>query len=203
MTSATKRAGKTRLLEILEPVVRRPWLTGRTSAAALVRKIDADEPTLLLDEGDAAFKGDKEYSEVLRGILNSGYKRSGKATICVGKGADISVKDFSTFGAKAIAGIGKLPDTIADRAIPITLVRKMTSEPVQRWRDRDGRADAEPLHQQLLAWRDDVIDVLRAARPALPRNLGTVPRMSGSLCWRLPTWREATGPYAPAAQPWR
>jgi len=171
ISSATKRAGKTRLLEILEPVVRRAWLTGRTSAAALVRKIEADEPTLLLDESDAAFNGDKDYSEALRGLLNSGYKRSGKATICVGKGADITVKDFSTYSAKAIAGIGKLPDTIADRAIPIILKRKMTSEPVQRWRDRDGRADAAPLHEQLMAWRESAVEILRSARPVLPDEL--------------------------------
>src|SRR5262245_5004014 len=41
VTSATAEAGKTRLLETLEPLVARPWLTGRTSAAALVRKVDA------------------------------------------------------------------------------------------------------------------------------------------------------------------
>jgi len=57
ISSATKRSGKTRLLELLETVVHRPWLTGRTSAAALVRKVDADQPTLLLDESDAAFRG--------------------------------------------------------------------------------------------------------------------------------------------------
>lgn len=73
ITSATKRAGKTRLLEVLESIVCRPWLTGRTSAAALTRKIDGEQPTLLLDESDAAFKGEKEYAEALRGILNSGY----------------------------------------------------------------------------------------------------------------------------------
>jgi len=41
--SATPRAGKTRLLEALEPLVCRPWFTGRTTAAALSRKVDAGE----------------------------------------------------------------------------------------------------------------------------------------------------------------
>jgi hypothetical protein len=50
VTAATKRAGKTLLLEILEPLAAKPWLTGRTTAAALTRKIDAQKPTLLLDE---------------------------------------------------------------------------------------------------------------------------------------------------------
>ncbi len=43
VTSAEKRSGKTRLLEVLELLVARPWRTGRTSAAALVRKIDDAE----------------------------------------------------------------------------------------------------------------------------------------------------------------
>ena len=63
--------------------------------------------------------GEKEYAEALRGVLNTGHRRGGKASCCVGQGANITYKDFSTFCPKAIAGIGKLPDTVADRSIPI------------------------------------------------------------------------------------
>ena len=56
VTSAVKQSGKTRLLEVLEPIVPAAWLTGRVSAAVLTRKVDAETPTLLLDESDAAFK---------------------------------------------------------------------------------------------------------------------------------------------------
>jgi hypothetical protein len=84
--SAEKRSGKTRLLEVLEVLVARPWFTGRLTSAVLARKVDAECPTLLLDESDAAFKGEKEYSETLRGILNTGYRRGGKSSVCVGKG---------------------------------------------------------------------------------------------------------------------
>ena len=171
VNSATKQSGKTRTLEVLEYIVRRAWFTGRTSAAALVRKIDADAPTLLLDESDAAFNGDKEYAEALRGILNTGYKRSGRAALCVGKGADINVRDFTTYCPKAIAGIGRLPDTVADRSIPILLKRRLTSEPVNRWHDRDGHAEAEPIHHLLMTWRESAVKVLKAARPALPEEL--------------------------------
>jgi hypothetical protein len=83
VTSATKRAGKTRLLEVIEPLVARPWLTQRVSAAALVRKVDAVHPTLLLDESDAAFKGDKEYAEALRGAMRLS---------TLGQGDDLSVR---------------------------------------------------------------------------------------------------------------
>jgi hypothetical protein len=77
------------------------------TAAVLARKIDKDRPTLLLDESDAAFKFDSDYSEALRGILNTGYRRSGATSLCVGKGADLAAKDFSTFCPKIIAGIGR------------------------------------------------------------------------------------------------
>jgi hypothetical protein len=109
VTSATKESGKTRLCEALELVVARPWLTSRTTAAALARKVDKLAPTLLLDESDAAFNGDREYAEVLRGLLNSGHRRGGAVSVCVGQGASLDVRDFSTFCPKLIAGIGSLP----------------------------------------------------------------------------------------------
>jgi hypothetical protein len=57
ITSAEKQSGKSRLLEVLELVVANPWFTGKVTAAVLTRKVDAEQPTLLLDESDAAFGG--------------------------------------------------------------------------------------------------------------------------------------------------
>jgi hypothetical protein len=113
--SPEKRSGKSRLLEVVATLAAKPWLTGGTSKAALVRKMDHDSPTLLLDESDTAFGGDKEYGEALRGVLNNGYTRGKPYTTCVGQGTSIKPQDFDVFGAKAIAGIGRLPDTVADR----------------------------------------------------------------------------------------
>lgn len=62
ITSVEKQSGKTRLLEVSETVVANPWLTGRVTAAMLIRKIDAEQPTLLLDESDAAFGSDRDYA---------------------------------------------------------------------------------------------------------------------------------------------
>jgi hypothetical protein len=169
-TSATKRAGKTRLLETMEPIVARPWFTGRTSAAALVRKIDAITPSLLFDEADATFAGEKEFAETFRGILNTGYRRSGKATVCTGKGTFV-VQDFRTFCPKLIAGIGRLPDTVADRSIPIALRRRTRDERCERWRARDGRLEGAPLHDALAAVMAPLLERLTDARPALPPEL--------------------------------
>jgi hypothetical protein len=172
ITSAEKESGKTRVLEVLSTLVARPWFTGRTTAAVLIRKIDAERPTLLLDESDAAFKGDKEYAEALRGQLNTGYRRGGAASLCVGQGANISYKDFETFSPKAIAGIGSLPDTVASRSIPIRLERRAPDEKVERWRERRGRDQAEPLRQRVEAWAAAYVGQLRGAEPEIPDELG-------------------------------
>jgi hypothetical protein len=172
ITSAEKQSGKTRLLEVLEPVVDHPWLTGQVTAAVLARKISAElPPTLLLDESDAAFSGPEEYAETLRGVLNSGYRRGGTYSRCVGQGTAIKAQDFSTFCPKAIAGIGKLPDTVADRSIPIRLKRALRSEGVQRFRRREVVPEASSLRNALERWSDSLLDTLPEARPDLPQQL--------------------------------
>jgi hypothetical protein len=170
INSAEKQSGKTRLLEVLEILVNEPWLTGRVTAAVLTRKIDAVKPTLLLDESDTAFGGEKEYAEALRGVLNSGYRRSGIASCCVGQGAKTSYKDFETFSAKAIAGIGKLPDTVADRSIPIALKRAKRGE-VQKFRKREVERQATETKARLTAWCATHIDAISNARPNIPAEL--------------------------------
>jgi len=171
INSAEKRCGKTKLLEVLKLLVRNPWLTGRVTAAVLIRKVHAECPTLLLDESDAAFAGNKEYSEALRGVLNSGHSRDGLASCCVGQGSNITYQDFRTFCCKAIAGIGRLPDTVADRSIPIRLKRRAPNEKVARFRQREARTSALELHDHLAAWAKNNLEILRDLRPALPDAL--------------------------------
>jgi hypothetical protein len=170
VSSATKQAGKTRLLEVLELLVADPWFTGRATAAVLARRIDAESPSLLLDESDAAFKVESEYTEALRSILNSGYRRSGRSSVCVAGGA--SYLDLSTFCPKAIAGIGRLPDTVADRSVPIRLKRRGPGETIERFRLRDAEQDAAPLRDRITQWKTAHLDVLRSAKPTIPSALG-------------------------------
>ena len=49
--SAEKRSGKTRLLDFLDAMCCLPWRAVTPSEAVTFRKIEADMPTLLLDEG--------------------------------------------------------------------------------------------------------------------------------------------------------
>lgn len=172
ISSAEKQSGKTRLLEVLELLVAKPWRTGRASAAVLVRKIDAECPTLLLDESDASFASDREYAEALRQVLNDGQRPGSGASLCFSQqGGNVSFRSFRVFCPKAIAGIGKLPDTVADRAIPIRLKRRSIVEKVERFRLRLVKSEAEALRRRLGEWSAREVEALRGAQPELPDAL--------------------------------
>jgi hypothetical protein len=168
VTSAEKESGKTRVLDVLKTLVKNPWLTGQVSPAVLFRTVDAKQPTLLLDESDAAFNGDKEYAEALRGILNTGYHRGGVASRCVGK--DFALKDFSTFCPKAIAGIGRLPGTVASRSIPIRLKRAPKGT-IQKFRERDIELEAFDIRTNIERFAEAIKTTVAFARPTLPDEL--------------------------------
>jgi hypothetical protein len=171
ITSAEKRCGKSQYLEAAEYLVRYPLKADDISAAALYRAIEKYRPTMLLDEQDAAKNGDKEKYEALRGCLNSGAKYNGKVIRTVGKGKDMDVQSFSTFCPKALAGIGSLPDTVADRSIPIRLKRKLPSEKVDYLDDDLVRPVAESLRQRITRWVELIQVRLKGARPQMPGEL--------------------------------
>lgn len=170
--SPEKESGKTLLLEVQRPLVAEAWLTGHVSPAVLVRKVDALTPTLLFDESDRTFGGDKESAETLIGVLNTGYQRGGAYSVCVGKQHDW--KDFSTYCPKAIAGLdGKLPDTVRSRSISIRMKRRAPGEDVERYRRREVLESAELIFNNLVEWadREPTIEQLAEARPKLPDEL--------------------------------
>jgi Protein of unknown function (DUF3631) len=152
IVSPEKQSGKTRLLETLALIVARPWLTGGVNRAVLVRKVHSEQPTLLLDEFDAFLKGDKEVAEAVRGVLNTGYLRSGRYDMCIPTGRKIEFGSFSTFCPKAIASIRALSDTVAQRSIPIDMERKLRSDKVAPFRRRQVEPKGRRLHAELAAW---------------------------------------------------
>lgn len=169
--SPEKRSGKTRLLETVELVVASPWRATSTSEAALFRKIAHSRPTLLLDEIDAIFASASERTEPLRAILNSGNRPNSTVTRCVGDGAKQATEDFPIYCAKCLAGIDKqnrLPDTIRDRSIPITMRRKVAGEGVERFRYRTAHAAAEGLRQGLEQWVAERGETLGKVEPDWP-----------------------------------
>ena len=140
--------------------------TDGCTAAALVRKVDAEQPTLLLDETDATFGRDAEYTSHLRGVINSGFKWNGRYTCCVGQGANIGTRDFRTFCPKAFSGIGALPDTVQDRSVPILMERKKDSDLVSDFEDEAVTEDAKPFVDGAKRWATPArLETLRTAKP--------------------------------------
>jgi hypothetical protein len=171
--SPQKRCGKSRLEDILAGLVARPLLTTDISAAALVRSITENSPpTIMLDEADAIFgkalKGD-EKAEHLRGILNAGFGRNRPYRRWDATRREM--ENCPTFAMAVIAGIGRLPDTIEDRAVIIKMRRRAPHETVARYRiRRDGPKVAE-VGKRLAAWVRDRADDIGAAEPTMPTGL--------------------------------
>jgi hypothetical protein len=93
------------------------------------------------------------------------------ASCCVGQGVNISVKDFNSFCPKAIAGIGNLPDTVADRSVPIRLERKRRGEVVARFRRKKAMQQAQDIKSKLSRWIMSITSELKDAEPVLPDEL--------------------------------
>ncbi|MBK8294174.1 MAG: DUF3631 domain-containing protein [Solirubrobacterales bacterium] len=170
--SAEKRSGKTRLLEILTALVRRPWATVDVSEAALFRKIAQDRPTCLIDEIDAIFSSATERTAPLRATINAGNPEGGSVARCAGD--DMKVVDFNVFSPKLLAGIDKgerLPDTIRDRSVTIQMVRKTSDEPVRRLLLRKVHPLLENLRGDLEGWASRNVEMLSSAEPDLPAEL--------------------------------
>jgi Protein of unknown function (DUF3631) len=171
VTSAEKRSGKSRLLEVLALLACKALLAANISEPALFRTIRDREPTILFDEVDAIFGPKAKNHEDLRGMLNSGFRRGTEVHRIVGEGSRMRAEGFPVFCPKVLAGIGELPDTIADRSLPIRLKRRSQGEAVERFRHRDVAAEAAELRDRMAMWSEGALTRLQEARPDLPDEL--------------------------------
>ncbi|MDH3690869.1 MAG: DUF3631 domain-containing protein, partial [Gammaproteobacteria bacterium] len=165
ITSPQKRCGKTTLLTILDRLVWRALPTNNITPAALFRTTEKFSPTLLIDEADT-FLG---QSDELRGIVNSGHTKA-QAYVIRTVGEKHEPQKFTTWAPKAIALIGKLPDTTRDRSIEIRLERKKSGDVVKRLR-LDGDEAFLEIRRKLLRWALDSMEQIAAAEPGLPPQL--------------------------------
>ena len=163
VTSATKRCGKSLLMEVAGALALRSLtVSGRTTPAGMFRIIALHEPTLILDEADTFMGDDPE----LRGIVNGSQRRE-MAFVIRTVGEDHEPRLFRTWCPKAISGIGDLPDTVADRAVTVRLERRSpTAGDMPHWRDRD-RLAVEVLKQKLARWTDNSVDAVLERRNAV------------------------------------
>ena len=104
--------------------------------------------------------------------MNSGHHRKGAFVLRahVGKGGVRKTEQFSTFFPKAIALIGGLPSTLADRSIHIKLKRKLRSEKLQRF-SLNQTQELNNLCRMTARWVADRVKYFSRYNPEAPASL--------------------------------
>lgn len=166
ITSPEKRCGKTTLLDILNELVCRPLLTANTSPAAVFRLLQIKKATLLIDEADRAVKGNDQ----LISILNAGHRKGGLVIRAEKIGNTYVPRTFDVYSPAATAGIGSLPDTLADRSVHARLRRALADERVESLR-LDKMENFRILARKCARWAADNRARVRAHDPEMPSEL--------------------------------
>lgn len=161
--SPDKRCGKSVFLNILKELCHKPILASSMSAKAMFRMIDREKPTLLLDRYEVLASEPK--CEELRTVLHSGFESHGITYLVDGEQRE--PVGYCTFSPVIMAGIGQIPDMIYDRSISIEMRRKLTSEPVERYRDFKGAA----LRRKCVRWVHDQASLIPNRKPVIPTGL--------------------------------
>lgn len=164
ITAPEKGCGKTVLLAAMGRLSRRALSTSNISPAALFRAVDAWHPTLLIDEADTFVRENEE----LRGLLNSGHTRDTAHVIrAVEVNGEFEPRSFSTWGAKAIAGIGRLPETIESRSVILKMRRALPGERTENLR-HVGRGPFVPVQRKFARWAEDAGRRFANLHPTMP-----------------------------------
>jgi hypothetical protein len=156
-------SGKSRALEVTEPLVPRPVHAVNVTPAYLFRKVSDEEgpPTILYDEIDTVFGPKAKDNEDVRGMLNAGHRKGAMAGRAAMRGRSIVTEELPAYCAVALAGLDDLPDTLMTRSVVVRMRRRSPSEKVEPWRARHGSAEAEPIAERLRAWSDSGHDLIR------------------------------------------
>lgn len=117
ITASTKRAGKSRLgIDVMNFIASNPRAVAGMTPAAMFHSIEAEHPTLLLDEAESLTS---ESAGRMRQVLNSGYRRGSKFEIQKGE----QTMSYDTYCPKVFVLIGDVMDTLRDRCIVIRMTR--------------------------------------------------------------------------------
>jgi hypothetical protein len=151
-------SGKSRALEVTEPLVPRAVHAVNTTPAYLFRKVSDPDgtPTILYDEIDTVFGPKAKDNEEIRGMLNAGHRNGATAGRCVVRGKEVFTEELPAYCAVALAGLDDLPDTIMSRSVVVRMRRRAPDEHVEPWRRRISKPDADRLAARLQAWSTTV-----------------------------------------------
>jgi putative DNA primase/helicase len=157
LISLTRRCGKSITIDAFHRFAWRPELSSDITPATLFR-LCAKKVTMFLDEADQYLR---RAGNQLVVVLNAGHSRIAPKVMRVIGGKEQS---FTAFGFKCIAAIEDLPPTVMDRAIVITLVRKLVTEKVDSYTPSEND-DVGALRAQIEAFTFDYWDQMKATKP--------------------------------------
>lgn len=167
-------SGKSRALEVSEPLVPMPVEAVNVTPAYLFRKVGSPEgkPTILFDEIDTVFgPKSKDNNEEIRGLLNAGHRRHGVAGRCVVRGKQVFTEEIPAYCAVAMAGLGDLPDTILSRSVVVRMRRRAPNEIVEPYRRRLHFDTGDALRQRLEAWAASIEPRIGKPWPDMPAGV--------------------------------
>lgn len=147
-------SGKSRALEVTEPLVPRPVHAVNTTPAYLFRKVSDENgrPTILYDEIDTVFGPKAKDNEDIRGMLNAGHRKGAMAGRCVMRGKVVETEELPAYCAVMLAGLDDLPDTIMTRSVVVRMRRRAPGEQIEPWRPRVNHPEAHTLRDRLAKW---------------------------------------------------
>lgn len=163
LESAVPGCGKSTVVHLLSAISCRSRKASSLSEAVMFRLINAEAPTLLIDEAET-MEGRSEKAEALRAIAHEGYKKGGQVPRC--EGDDHDVRWFDVYCPKAFAAIGGLTGALLDRCLVIHIekapkdsIRKSTR---QRALNRDVRHLVMQLEAYALQFSDSLLRLYEA-----------------------------------------
>lgn len=184
ITAYVKRAGKTRLMELLAMLTANGKTFSSDSPAAMFRSLAADKPeqpgfmdgpietaedffkpTMFIDEAEKL----NHENHPAREFLNKGYKRGQTITRVQGN----EVVDFECYCPKAFVLIGDVYDTLRDRSIVVTMRRRSPIEAANETKFR--RSIVEPAAKQL---RDSIRNRVCEMRSDIDEIYGSMDSLS-------------------------
>lgn len=127
-SAAGKGCGKTTAMQVVGAFCQEPVVVGYSTSAALKGWFDEHPDSVVgLDERDQMFgatgRSTGGRAEIVT-VLNSGYEVTGKV-MCVRNSKTVLMK---VYNAMMHGGIGRAPETLADRSVDITLQKAQPQE---------------------------------------------------------------------------
>jgi hypothetical protein len=168
ITATTKRAGKTRLMELIKFTCQMPVSAAGATAPALYAIVNNPPATILWDEAETL---GAENASTMRVFLNAGYRTGQTIPRRVGK----EVMQWPTYCPKVFVLIGEVFDTLKDRAINISM-RRGTVEQMKTLADfryEPAKAEGSEIAEELKAQLAERLPEITAEYESTPVNFLT------------------------------